>query len=427
MRRGRAGAGWRGGGDRRVGFVVAHEGKALALVVGGEGAVENGGAHLGHQLVVKGDVVVGEELPAEGFVALNQVVDVGARVGAAGGAGAAGVEWFFGEFIHGAAAVDFAVRGEGGAALGELGGDDAIEHVHAAVHGFEDVDRGAHAHEVAGQVFGQLGGDDAGELVALGVGFADGEAADGEAVEGEAAQVVGAAQAEVAVAGALHDAEEGLGRVFAGAQGALGPAVGEVHGGLGGGVVGGGGDALVEHHHDVAADGALHGDAGFGREVVEFAVHVAAKLGALFGHNAGVGQGKNLKAAGIREHGPVPTHETVDAAELLKHLGSGAEEEVVGVGQQDLGADLAEAGGVHVFHRGLGADRHEDRGSHLAVEGLKTGGAGAGAGGGFFELKGETGHDRKRAREGGRRGASFKTRPYKRDRPIRLIVRMVIR
>ena len=387
----------------RVGLVVAVELVAFDFVVGDKGAVENGGAHLRHQPVVKGDVVVGEELPAEGFVALDQMMDVGAGMAAAGRAIAAGVERFVGEFIDGAAEVDFTVGGERGAALSELPGDDAIEHVHAAMHRLQNVDRGAHAHQVTRQVFGQLGGDDPGELVALGIGFTDREPADGEAVEGQVAQVLGAAQAEIAVAGALDDTEKSLGRFAAGAQGAFGPAVGQIHGRQGGGVLGGRGDALVEHHHDVAADRALHADAGFGREMVKRAVYVAAKLRALLGHDPVLGQRKNLKPAGVGQHRAIPVHKPVNAAKFLKHLGAGTQEEVKGVGQETLGTEGAQAVGVHVFHRGLSAHRHKNRGAHFAMQGLKPGGAGAGAGGGFFELESEAGHSGEGARRAGKR------------------------
>src|SRR5690606_34001977 len=120
-------------------------------------------------------------------------------------------------------------------------------------------------------------------------------------------------------------------------QGTLGPAVGQVHGGLGGGVVGGRGDALVEHHHDVAADGALGGDAGLGREQVGAAVNVALEVRAVLVHGAGVGQRKNLKPARVGQHRTVPVHEAVDAAEFFKHLGTGPQEQVIGIGEQDVG------------------------------------------------------------------------------------------
>lgn len=157
-------------------------------------------------------------------------------------------------------------------------------------------------------------------------------------------------------------------------------------------MVRGRGDALVEHHHDVAADGALHRDAGLGRKVVEFAVDVTAECRALLGHLAVAGKGEDLEAARVGEDGAIPAHEAVDAAEFPKHLGAGAEQQMVGVGEQALGAEDAETVGGHVLHRRLRADRHEYRRAHLAVCGEESSGAGARAGCGFFEGEGETGH-----------------------------------
>ena len=142
------------------------------------------GADLAHEPVIKRDVVDAEQVPAEVFAGLGEVVEVGALVVAATVAVAVGVEGAVLEFVDGARDVEFAVGSEHGAALGELRRDDAVEHVHAAVDGLEDVDGRADAHEVAREIFGEVFGDEAGELVALGVGFTDGETADGEAVEG---------------------------------------------------------------------------------------------------------------------------------------------------------------------------------------------------------------------------------------------------
>jgi hypothetical protein len=51
-----------------------------------------------------------------------------------------------------------------------------------------------------------------------------------------------------------------------------------------------------------------------------------------------VGEGKNLESARVGEDRALPTHELVDAADLTKNLGSGTEEKVVGVGEEDLGS-----------------------------------------------------------------------------------------
>ena len=80
---------------------------------------------------------------------LGQMMQIGAGIARAGGAGAGGIELFLGEFVNAAAQLQKAARGESAAALRDLRGDDAVEHVDAAMHGFEDVERRADAHEIA--------------------------------------------------------------------------------------------------------------------------------------------------------------------------------------------------------------------------------------------------------------------------------------
>ena len=309
-----------------------------------------------------------EQVPAEDLVGLHQVVQVGPGVGLAGGTGAAGLERGIGKLVHRAADLQPAGAGEGDAALRQLRGDDAVEHVHPAVHGLEEVGRRADAHQVARQQAGQLGGHGAGELVALGGRLADRETADGHAVERQAAEEVRALPAEVMVTRALHDAEQRLRRVAPGLQGPLRPAVRERHGRGRLGVRRGGRDALVERHHDVAADRLLHREARLGREQVLLAVDVAAEARARLVHGAVSRHREDLESARVGQHRPVPAHEPVDAAELPEHLGPGPQHQVVGVGQQHGGAGGLQRLDGLALHRRLRAHRHEHGCLHRAVQ-----------------------------------------------------------
>ena len=76
------------------------------------------------------------------------MMQISARVLAAGLAPAIGVERLFAQFIYGAAQLEFSMRGEDNSALGQLRWDNAVEHVDAAVHAFENVDGRAHAHQI---------------------------------------------------------------------------------------------------------------------------------------------------------------------------------------------------------------------------------------------------------------------------------------
>ena len=320
------------------------------------------------------------------------MVEVRARVMLAGMAVAFGVDRFLGEFVHGATEMKFTVRGKRRAALRELRGNDAVEHVDAAVHGFENIDRCAHAHQVTGQMGGQLFSHHTGELVAFVMRFADREAADGNAVERQLAQKRGALFPEVTVTGTLYDAEKRLRRISTRRQRAFGPAVGELHSRLGLIVRSGGRNALIEHHHDIAPDHLLHFDAGFRREQVRVAVHITLEARPFFLHGSGTGKGENLKPTGVSQHRPIPVHEAMDTAEFLENFRAGAEQQMIGVGEQHAGARRFQGIDRLALDCGLGTDRHEDGCLDLTVQGGEFRRPGLGAAGGFFEGEVQTGH-----------------------------------
>ena len=97
--------------------------------------------------------------------------------------------------------------GKSHAALRQLGWDNAIEHIDAAMHRFEYVDGRAHAHQITRPMGRQMLDDQFGEIVTLGMIFADRETADGQAVEGQIAQECGARFSQLMMAGTLNDPE----------------------------------------------------------------------------------------------------------------------------------------------------------------------------------------------------------------------------
>ena len=69
------------------------------------------------------------------------------------------------------------------------------------------------------------------------------------------------------------------------------------------------------------------------------------------------------------------------SAEFADQLVAGPEEEVIGVGEDDFGAEvLGEIALREAFDGGLGADGHEDGSFDIAVGGVEDAGAGAGVG-----------------------------------------------
>ena len=193
---------------------------------------------------------------------------------------------------------------------------------------------------------------------------------------------------------ALHDPEQGLRRISARIERALRPAMGQLHRGFCLIKRRGRWDTLVEHHHDVAADGLLHGDAAFRREQMQRAVDIAAEARAVLLHRTIFGQGKNLEPAGVGQHRAVPVHEAVNTAELAKYARARPQQQVVGVGEQHPRAGRLERLDRLAFDRGLRAHRHEDRSLDLPVQRLQTRRPGLGTGGLAINGKREAWHGR---------------------------------
>ena len=162
-------------------------------------------ANVAHELVIEMDVVLAEQLPAERLARLREVMQIGARVARAGRAGAGGIELFVREFVNAAAHLEETARGEDGAALRQLRRHDAVEHVDAAMDGFEDIERRADAHEIARLVRRQKLRGELAHVLALALALADREAADGEAVERHLAQNGRAFAPQLREERALHD------------------------------------------------------------------------------------------------------------------------------------------------------------------------------------------------------------------------------
>ena len=96
---------------------------------------------------------------------------------------------------------------------------------------------------------------------------------------------------------------------------------------------------------------------------------MAAELDALLANFANRGERKHLVATGIRQHGTIPRHELVYAAQALEVIDSGAEHQVVRVVEDDLaigagcrvpGAEIFQLLGGERFDRCGCANRHEN-------------------------------------------------------------------
>ena len=94
---------------------------------------------------------------------------------------------------------------------------------------------------------------------------------------------------------------------------------------------------------------------------------MALETDALLGDPAPLPQAEDLVAARVGEQRPRPAHEPVEAAEARDALVAGAQVEVVGVAEDQVGAEGEQVLLAQGLHRGLGAHGHEDRGLDDAV------------------------------------------------------------
>jgi hypothetical protein len=106
---------------------------------------------------------------------------------------------------------------------------------------------------------------------------------------------------------------------------------------------------------------------------------VRAEQDAVFRDLAQIAQAKDLEAARVGQNRARPRHEAVQAAQLADQFVSGAEEQVIRIGQDDVGVEFAfEIALHHPLDGGLRPDGHKYRSFDDAVSGVNPAGPGAG-------------------------------------------------
>jgi len=138
------------------------------------------------------------------------------------------------------------------------------------------------------------------------------------------------------------------------------------------------GRALVQGHEDVGPQGELDLDGPLGGQEVPGPIQMRLERDPVFRDVPETGQTQHLVAAAVRQDGPVPSHEPVQAAERLDDLVSGPQVEVIGVAQDQRAAFLVQVSRVQGLDRGLRPAGHEDGGLHHAMRGGQSPPAGAG-------------------------------------------------
>jgi len=99
----------------------------------------------------------------------------------------------------------------------------------------------------------------------------------------------------------------------------------------------------------------------------------------LVGDLAQPGEAEHLVAAGIGQDRARPGHKSVKAPKVPDQFVPGAQEEMVGVAEDDAGLEIVpQVALAESLDCGLCSDRHENRGRDIAVRGVQDTGAGVG-------------------------------------------------
>ena len=167
---------------------------------------------------------------------------------------------------------------------------------------------------------------------------------------------------------ALEDAETGMARLPPeGGERALGPAQRQAHGAGAFGFGMGKGQALVELHLDGRAEEMLNFHGALRRQLMTAAIDVRSKGDAALVDVPELGERHHLEAARVGQDRTWPADEAVEAAEPGDAFGTRTQHQVVGVAEDDVGAELLQLIEIDGLHRSGGADRHEGRGADPAA------------------------------------------------------------
>ena len=312
----------------------------------------------------------GEQALSGQLARAGQVVQVGPGVLAAGRAAAVLIDRLPARAVGALVEIEAPAlrrrRHQRRAVSREPGGRGAVEGVHAGADGVHQVVDVTDAEEVARWRLGQPVEHPAHHLADL-ILLLPQRSADGDAVNaGGARHLRRGLCAQVLVHAALDDSVEELpgGSMLAPpSQAAVEPALCALHRARGVVALHVERRALVEGQGDVRAQVALNLHRGLRPHEALGAVEVGTKADTLLldreHHrlariaaaldllgNRAVPHGEHLVAARVGDHRPAPAHELVHPAQIADQLGSGLDEQMEGVPQHQLVAELRHLGGM---------------------------------------------------------------------------------
>ena len=125
--------------------------------------------------------------------------------------------------------------------------------------------------------------------------------------------------------------------------------------------------ALVKGHRNVGPERNLHVHRVFGSKEVAASIQVRTEPHAFVRHLAQRCQRKHLESARIRQHRPRPTDELVQTAKSPNQLVTGPQIEMIGIAENDLGAQRLQNILGNCLHRASRAHRHKHRRLHGPV------------------------------------------------------------
>ena len=255
--------------------------------------------------------------------------------------------------------------------MAECRRNNAVEHIHAALDRFEEVNRRSHSHEIPRSVMREQDSRVLNDVFPFIFRLADSESAQSISIEGDIGNLFGALAPKLWEAGTLNDTEERLRGISSGIEAALRPTSRKLHRIASRCLIGGGIDAVIQHHHDVASDGSLCRDTYLRGQENLPAISITPEARTLFGHLEETGQGEDLETSGIGEDRSRPAHELLNPSDLLEERRSRVQQEVIGVGEENLISHRFSNRSVHPTQRAVRGHRHEDWRFHHAVSGLK--------------------------------------------------------
>ena len=136
------------------------------------------------------------------------------------------------------------------------------------------------------------------------------------------------------------------------------------------------GRAFVEGHDDIRTQHLLDLHRCLRTDKARHAIKMVLEMHALRRDLAQLGQREDLESPAIREDRTIPAHEFVQPAELADDIQTRPDKKMVGVAEDDLGAQFVQFARTDRFDRALRPHRHEDRCLDRPTPGLQGASAG---------------------------------------------------